>query len=136
MGCSATGFFFVAAKSGRPDRHLLGGGNGQAPFTDGRARRRQDCQHTIAGYTLSRLLGVLLRKRTAVDAISSLMPNTLRVLTFVGVARQMGVTAQTLRAWIKDRPDFPKPVLIGGRKWYRVADVAKWLEAQQQGGDQ
>jgi hypothetical protein len=70
-----------------------------------------------------------------VDAIPSLIPNTLQVLTFVGVAREMGITAQTLRAWIKDRPDFPKPVVIKGRKWYRVADLAKWLEAQQ-GGDE
>jgi predicted DNA-binding transcriptional regulator AlpA len=42
-----------------------------------------------------------------------------------------GVSDMTLHRWLKD-PDkeFPRPIYIGKRRYWREADVIAWLDAQ------
>lgn len=42
-----------------------------------------------------------------------------------------GVSDMTLHRWLKDpEKDFPRPVYIGNRRYWREADVVAWLEAR------
>ncbi len=42
-----------------------------------------------------------------------------------------GVSDMTLWRWLgNDTLDFPRPIYIGNRRYWREADVIEWLEAQ------
>jgi predicted DNA-binding transcriptional regulator AlpA len=44
-----------------------------------------------------------------------------------------GVTKMTLHRWLRDpRRDFPKPLRLGGRRYWREAEVRAWVEAQRE----
>ena len=40
-----------------------------------------------------------------------------------------GISDMTLWRWINDR-DFPQPVYIGNRRYWKESDVLAWLDAQ------
>jgi predicted DNA-binding transcriptional regulator AlpA len=40
-----------------------------------------------------------------------------------------GISDMTLWRWINER-DFPKPIYIGNRRYWKESDVLAWLEAQ------
>lgn len=40
-----------------------------------------------------------------------------------------GISDMTLWRWINDR-DFPQPIYIGGRRYWKESDVSNWLDAQ------
>lgn len=40
-----------------------------------------------------------------------------------------GISDMTLWRWLKER-DFPRPIYIAGRRFWREADVLAWLDAQ------
>lgn len=43
-----------------------------------------------------------------------------------------GVSSMTLWRWLKDEEmNFPKPLFINGRRYWRAADIAAWLEARE-----
>lgn len=44
----------------------------------------------------------------------------------------LGVSAMTLWRWQKAIPDFPNALLIRGRKYFKEAEIAQWIEAKQQ----
>lgn len=43
-----------------------------------------------------------------------------------------GVTMMTLHRWLNDpSKDFPRPVYIGARRYWREAEIIAWLEARE-----
>ena len=45
-----------------------------------------------------------------------------------------GISDMTLWRWLNER-DFPPPIYIARRRYWREADVLAWLEAQPQHGE-
>ena len=44
-----------------------------------------------------------------------------------------GISDMSLWRWLKDgEMNFPKPLFINGRRYWREADVAAWLETRSQ----
>ncbi|OOY12014.1 hypothetical protein BMG00_13160 [Thioclava marina] len=55
-----------------------------------------------------------------------------RYYTINQVARICGVTRPTVDRWHRDRPDFPRKVLITpGCARFRVSDIEAWLESRE-----
>lgn len=42
-----------------------------------------------------------------------------------------GVSDMTIHRWLKDpEKDFPRPIYIGKRRYWREAEIVAWLDAQ------
>ncbi|TNF13228.1 MAG: helix-turn-helix domain-containing protein [Rhodobacteraceae bacterium] len=55
-----------------------------------------------------------------------------RYYTIPEVAKIFGVTRATVDRWHRDRPDFPRKVLLGpGSARFRVTDIDAWLESRE-----
>ena len=57
---------------------------------------------------------------------------TSKLLTAAAVRDALGgVSDMTLWRWLNDPAlNFPKPIYIARRRYWREADVSEWLEAQ------
>lgn len=59
-------------------------------------------------------------------------PNQFDLLSPRETARMLGNISDTTLWRMRQRGEFPEPVRISpGRKGYRVADIAAWLDARQ-----
>ena len=63
-----------------------------------------------------------------------LPPSDLLLLSMSEAARELGITRDTLRTWVRGHSDFPKPVTINGRPYLRAVEVAEWIERQRVAG--
>lgn len=57
---------------------------------------------------------------------------TTKLLTAAAVRNALGgVSDMTLWRWLNDPAlNFPRPIYIGRRRYWREADMAAWLDAQ------
>lgn len=45
-----------------------------------------------------------------------------------------GVSNMSLHRWLNDEDlGFPKPIKIGGRRYWRESDIVAWLDARERG---
>jgi predicted DNA-binding transcriptional regulator AlpA len=49
------------------------------------------------------------------------------------LCESLNVCDDTIRNWMR-RHGFPRPRLVGGRRYWVLAEVAAYIEAQRQGG--
>jgi predicted DNA-binding transcriptional regulator AlpA len=52
------------------------------------------------------------------------------VLPVIDLALWLGVHVETLRKWMVEHEDFPKPRRIGKRPYFLVEEVREWLKNQ------
>jgi len=60
--------------------------------------------------------------------------NRLALVSLAVAARELCVTAETVRNWTKSVKDFPRPVRINGRLFFRRAELLSWLDSRPRGG--
>lgn len=58
----------------------------------------------------------------------------LRTLSRAATAAALNFSLNKLDALVRDDPTFPKPRLIGKRRYYLADEVREWLLARPQGG--
>lgn len=57
--------------------------------------------------------------------------NRPRFATYNGLSAELGIHHQTLRRWVREREDFPAPVVLSpGAHRFEVEAVEKWIEQQ------
>ena len=59
-----------------------------------------------------------------------------KIVTREQLCEQLGISANTLRRWIKER-DFPHPLNASGRRlFFDCEDVSVWLQSMEVSNDQ
>ena len=59
-----------------------------------------------------------------------------KIITREQLCEQLGISASTLRRWIKER-DFPHPLNASGRRqFFDCEDVSVWLQSMEVSNDQ
>lgn len=56
-------------------------------------------------------------------------------VTSIDVCNRYGVTTMTLWRWLNnDNVNFPKPIYINRRRYFRISDVLEWESKRENGG--
>jgi len=55
---------------------------------------------------------------------------SIELVSLEEAGRRVGRTANTIRRWMRDLPDFPRPVRIGQRFYFRLSELLEWVEVQ------